>query len=84
VVDRRLLIIAAVAMGGLALAGLAVPGLVGGALLLVVALVLAALTTVVHTQARTGARRPFDSRNWALRTLVITAVAVVGLVKIFH
>lgn len=81
--SRRTVILVAAAIGGLALAGLIVPGRIGGALLIAVALLLTALTTLVHTQSQTSAGRGFDSRNWALRGFVIVALAGIGLVKLF-
>lgn len=78
--DRRVTILVVILAAGLVIAGLALPGITGGALLLIVAIALATLTTSVRSR---GAAQ-FDSRNWAVRILVIMALAAVGLFKLFN
>lgn len=74
-VPRRLLILlGALIVGGLFFAGLFIHGPVGGALLLVTAAILAALTRLVWEHVR--------PRGRPLRILIIAAIAVGGVVKL--
>jgi hypothetical protein len=76
-VPRRLLILlVALAIGGLFAAGLFVPGRVGGALLLVTDGFLIALTqTVWHV---------VNPRRRPVRIAIIAAIAAVGVIKLIH
>jgi hypothetical protein len=74
-VPRRLLILlAALAVGGLFFAGLFVHGRVGGVLLLLTAVILASLTRLVWEHVRPKGR--------PLRILIIAAIAAVAVVKL--
>jgi len=78
--NRLVLTAAVVIAAGAVIAGLALPGVAGGIILLVVAIALAALTTAVITQGDAS----FDNRGWALRFVIIVAIAAIGLVKLFR
>lgn len=80
--SRRTLILVGLLTAAVVIAGLALPGVAGGAILLAVVVVLAALTTAVQTRPDLAAG--LDPRNWVLRILVLVVLAVIGLVKIFH
>ncbi|HVX68254.1 MAG TPA: DUF6703 family protein [Mycobacteriales bacterium] len=71
---RLLILLAALAVGGLFFAGLFVHGRVGGVLLLLTALVLAALTRLVWEHVRPKGR--------SLRILIIAAIAVGGAIML--
>lgn len=78
--NRLAIIAASVIAAALVITGLVLPGIAGGLVLLAVAIALAALTTAVITQGEAS----FDNRAWAVRFLVIVAIAAIGLVKIFR
>lgn len=80
--SRRLVLLLALLAAAAVIAGLALPGVAGGAILIALAIVLALLTTAV--QSRPDLARGLDTRNWALRALVIMVLAAIGLLKLFH
>lgn len=80
--SRRTVLLIAIAAAAVVVAGLALPGVAGGAILLALAVVLAVLTTAVQT--RPDLAVGLDPRNWALRVLVVLALAAIGFVKLFR
>jgi len=80
--SRRTVLLFALVAAAVVIAGLALPGVAGGAILLALAVVLAVLTTAVQT--RPDLAVGLDPRNWALRILVVVALAAIGLLKLFH
>ena len=69
-----MIVLVALAIGGLFAAGLFVPGRVGGGLLVVTDAILIGLSRMAWAQVRTQGR--------PLRVLIIAAIAVVAVVKL--
>lgn len=63
-------------VGAIFVAGLFIHGWVGGVLLLITAAILASLTRLLWNRVRPQGR--------PLRVLVITAITVIGIIKIVH